>query len=243
MQNMINECTDPLRVYALEIKDFISYIRFLHFIDYVDDEKRKRIFKFYHLEDAQRCLFSDLLARYMLWKSTGESIRNTAFQVGSYGKPYCSNFDIHFNISHSDRMILGVIGNSEVGIDIERITGADIDIAKQFFTEDERNLILSQKDEDIRSKVFFEIWTRKESFLKAIGTGLNTSLTSFDVCGDQVCYEGRQYDIRNIDVKPEYKAAICTGEGSNPIVVRLLKLDDFLQEMVTAYNSWGNTVL
>jgi 4'-phosphopantetheinyl transferase len=233
---MINECTYPLQVYAIEIKDFISYIRFLHFIDYVDEEKRKRILKFYHLEDAQRSLFSELLARYMLWKSTGESIGKTTFQVGSYGKPYYSNSDMHFNISHSDRMILGVIGNREVGIDIERITGADIDIAKHFFTEGERDLILSQKDEDTRSKVFFEIWTRKESFLKAIGTGLNTSLTSFDVCEDQVYYEGRQYDIKNIDIKPEYSAAICTGAGNNLIDVRLIKLDDFLQEVVMAYN-------
>ncbi|HEX3078666.1 MAG TPA: 4'-phosphopantetheinyl transferase superfamily protein [Lachnospiraceae bacterium] len=234
---MSKECTYPLQVYALEIKDFISYIRFLHFIDYVDEEKRKRILKFYHLEDAQRSLFSELLARYMLWKSTGESISKTTFQVGAYGKPYYGNSDMHFNISHSDRMILGVIGNSEVGIDIEKITGADIDIAKQFFTEDERNLILSHKDEDTRSKAFFEIWTRKESFLKAIGTGLYTTLTSFDVCEDQVCYEGRQYDIRNIDIKPEYKAAICTVEGSNLFDVRLIKLDDFLQEMVTAYSN------
>jgi 4'-phosphopantetheinyl transferase len=71
---------------------------------------------------------------------------------------------------------------SDVGIDLEAIhplAEAD-DIAARFFSrrESEAYLELAPRDKPLG---FFNCWTRKEAFLKALGKGLSLPLGHFDV--------------------------------------------------------------
>ncbi|MGA9106335.1 MAG: 4'-phosphopantetheinyl transferase superfamily protein, partial [Bryobacteraceae bacterium] len=51
---------------------------------------------------------------------------------------------------------------------------------KQFFSAAEAQRVLSAPPESVAT-LFFEIWTRKEAFLKATGTGLSRDLHGFTV--------------------------------------------------------------
>lgn len=56
-------------------------------------------------------------------------------------------------------------------------------IAKNFFSENEYVSILKS---DNRNELFFDIWTRKEAFLKMLGVGLSADLSCFDTLSDEM---------------------------------------------------------
>lgn len=106
------------------------------------------------------------------------NIDDAEISFGKHGKPYFKNLpNVYFNISHSGKLQAVALGDSEMGVDIELIRKADLRIAKRRFTANEYAYIAEQ-DCDNR---FFEIWTKKEAYLKYKGTGISGGLNSFDV--------------------------------------------------------------
>jgi phosphopantetheine--protein transferase-like protein len=61
-------------------------------------------------------------------------------------------------------------------VDVERIDDEFeyLPIVQHFFTQEEKRYIRQSKAES--RKRFYEIWTRKEAFLKAVGTGITENL-------------------------------------------------------------------
>ena len=105
---------------------------------------------------------------------------NIVFGTNSYGKPFLeNNKDYHFNISHTHNMIAAAVSNNPVGVDVEKVREIDLGIAKRFFTECELNYI--EKYRNRTYERFFEIWTKKEAYIKYTGKGLSIPLNSFDV--------------------------------------------------------------
>ncbi len=88
------------------------------------------------------------------------------------GKPYFENLkDFHFNIAHSGDIQAVAISDSPVGVDIEIIKSPDLRVAKRFCKE-EYDYIMSGNS----TLRFFEIWTKKEAFLKYKGDGISGGL-------------------------------------------------------------------
>lgn len=105
------------------------------------------------------------------------NIKEAEIVKNPHGKPYFKNLDkIYFNISDSYDLKAVAIGEREVGVDIEKIRKANLSVSKRF-TQTEREYILEQDSQ----KRFFEVWTRKEAYLKYKGVGLSGGLDSFDV--------------------------------------------------------------
>ena len=115
----------------------------------------------------------------------GAEVSFSDFLKDKNGKPYIKNLpDFHFNISHSENAVVVAISNSEVGIDCEKLRSADLRIAKRRFTEKEYAYITEDSSNtDLR---FFEIWTKKEAFLKQNGKGITLPLNSFDVTNNSL---------------------------------------------------------
>lgn len=87
------------------------------------------------------------------------------------GKPYFKNYpDFHFNISHTDGAIAISFSNFPVGVDIEKIRNVNFDVAKRYFNENEKAYIL-ENNKNINRR-FFEIWTKKEAYIKRYGLTL-----------------------------------------------------------------------
>ena len=91
------------------------------------------------------------------------------------GKPTLKDCaHLRFNLSHSgDLVVIAVALEREVGVDVEAIRPMpDLeDIAKFFFASGERDDLLSLPPDE-RIPAFFHCWTRKEAFVKAVGSGL-----------------------------------------------------------------------
>lgn len=106
------------------------------------------------------------------------------FDYGEHDKPsLVNNPAFHFNVSHShDKMLLGFVWDRDIGVDIEQVRRMDDmdDIARRFFSEME-NEDYTRVPAAQRPDVFFNCWTRKEAFIKAVGEGLSYPLDQFDV--------------------------------------------------------------
>lgn len=93
------------------------------------------------------------------------------------GKPYIKTcHSLYFNVSHSKDLQAVAISDSEVGVDIEFIRKVDLRAVKRF-TKAEEEYILSENS----LERFFEVWTKKEAYLKYNGVGLSGGLNSFNV--------------------------------------------------------------
>ena len=108
------------------------------------------------------------------------------------GKPIleAAALPITFNLSHCDTMaVLAVSLHAEVGVDIESITRKrnTHSIANRYFHPHEIAELAQLKPADYQ-RDFFRLWTLKEAFFKAIGTGISTGLDKarFSFNGDNI---------------------------------------------------------
>lgn len=85
------------------------------------------------------------------------------YYLNEYGKPLSNN--CFFNVSHSRGMVVFVKDNIPVGIDIEEVRKIDNEFKKYVCSSNEIGYVNS-------NKVFFELWTNKESLVKCLGTGI-----------------------------------------------------------------------
>lgn len=91
--------------------------------------------------------------------------------------------DLRFNVSHYQDVAAFAFANGrEVGVDVEGVRSlVDADaIAALVFSPREHRAYLAL-DPEQKPQAFFNCWTRKEAFVKALGEGLRHPLHRFDV--------------------------------------------------------------
>ena len=165
------------------------------------DEKRQFLYQLLSDDEIQRAArfrFDKHRNRFITGRGSIREIladkgncspRAIEFELNKYGKPSVFKPEsvrwMQFNASSSATM--GAIAISKgiaVGLDIEKIKSDnkwDYDlIVKNEFTIDEYVWYKKHRDSD-RIRVFFELWTCKEAYLKALGLGLSGGLDSFTI--------------------------------------------------------------
>lgn len=142
----------------------------------VSSKRKQRIQRYRNLDDGYRTLIGELLLRYLLKNEFGyHSIPEV--ETNRYGKPFIRGLPFfHYNISHSGDWVALGISRSAIGIDIEKIAPFNVESVQNIIPENE---YLPLSDEPLSG--FYEAWTLKESYVKAIGRGLSVSLSSFKV--------------------------------------------------------------
>lgn len=148
----------------------------------LSDDERVRAHRFLlpHLTVhyvAARGMLRDVLARY-----SRQPAADLRFTYGEHGKPSMDG-PLRFNLSHSHGLaLLAVTRGHEVGVDLEAVR-QDImgeRIAERFFSPREVQM-LGALPADQQAVGFFNCWTRKEAYIKALGSGLFLALDRFDV--------------------------------------------------------------
>jgi 4'-phosphopantetheinyl transferase len=105
--------------------------------------------------------------------------------VGEFGKPRIAEQfrlpDVDFSLAHTRGLVAAaLVTHGTIGVDVEKIdpAKADFAVAHNYFAPAEIE-ILGTTVASERATCFFRLWTLKEAYLKAIGTGLGTPLDSF----------------------------------------------------------------
>ncbi len=179
--------------------------------------------------DRNRGLAAAILPRLLIAQQTGQAPAAIDLRRGPSGKPfYPADPSLHFNLSHSGTYVALAVGPEPVGVDVEQIRlDTDIDgIARRFFAGDEQRW-LAQFDASERARRFFELWSRKESLLKATGDGLAGSLASFSAVAEgrsvlPLSFRGQRWQLRSYDDLPGYSLALCSSAppASRPLLFK-----------------------
>lgn len=239
-----------MQVYVVDALNELSDEKFANYLKLVDDERKDRIMRFHFMADKKRSLVGTLLTGYVIFKAFGVSPGDIIFEKNKYGKPFVKGrSDIHFNISHSGNYVVAAVGENSVGIDVQEHKSGNLDIADRFFSNEERavldavessleeqggashNLIKdSSPDErqELKRRMFYDMWSLKEAYIKCIGMGLSKPLDEFGILeknGEYKLYddgvENDKYYFRKYTLSDDYSLCVCAMDDCFP--------DEFVQ--------------
>ncbi len=150
-------------------------------------DERIRAKRFHFEKDKKRFVICHGILRILLASYLRIKPDKLQFCFGEYGKPALADTSgrrkIYFNLSRSgDFALYAFTRGSEIGVDIEQIRNiSELDqIAERYFSKRESEVFLSLPGNK-KKRAFFNCWTRKEAFIKAIGDGLYHPLDKFEV--------------------------------------------------------------
>lgn len=164
---------NPLRHHPL-----LTHYRSLLSADEAAKCARYRFERDRHTSLITRALIRDTLSKYE--KVTPDSWQ---FDKGEKDKPHihAPESDLLFNLSHTDGLVIcGITRGVDIGVDVEdtQRDNAVLEIADRFFSAKEI-AHLQSLPKHRQTDRFFDFWTLKESFIKAVGLGLAIPLGDF----------------------------------------------------------------
>lgn len=150
--------------------------------------------------------------QYLLRQALGKEVYEQAeFAKGEHGKPYIKGHSIHYNISHSERYVVLVVADSEVGVDVQEKKPVRMEtMAKRFFSTKEWQTFSACDSEKRKKDLFFHIWCRKEAYGKYLGVGLSKEVLKTNMLSDiEGCYFQEYCELEG------YQISICCGKEEN----------------------------
>ncbi|OUA56147.1 4'-phosphopantetheinyl transferase family protein [Bacillus thuringiensis] len=206
-----------MNMYIVKIPNQLTHLEFYHYINKISKEKQVKVMNYVRKEDTIGTIFGELLIRAVIQKEYGIKSNLLSFSYNQYGKPYIRELPgFHYNISHSGNRVVCVTDSKPIGIDIELIKPINLQIAQRFFTKEEYEFLTNQSHNDQLS-CFYDFWTLKESFIKAIGRGLTVPLNSFNINmknNNEISLDcnfiSESFWFNQYEIHPKYKIAVCS---------------------------------
>src|SRR5665648_388687 len=208
-----------IKLYFMEIDEMANTSILQQFLPLVSSEKQTRIGNMRFDVDKKLSIYAEVLIRARACERLSIRNQDIQFAANTFGKPYLLNApSFHFNISHTRSALVAAVGDSPVGIDIEKINIADPDVAGKVFTADEYAYVFSNNNmKDIR---FNEVWTKKESYLKWTGEGWSPDSHKIDVLREPIASQ-----IASMEVSG-YVVSICSAIMNNyPEIIQIREAD------------------
>lgn len=157
----------------------------------LSEVERQRAACFRQPQDSRRYIVAHARLRELLAERLETRPEQVALGCNAWGKPELHGRQAasgwRFNLSYSDGAggglaLFALSRRGAIGVDVEsvrRLDGAE-SLARHFFSSREYGLYRRLHPVD-RLLGFFNCWTRKEAFVKALGMGLFHALGDFDV--------------------------------------------------------------
>lgn len=218
----------------------------------LSEDERARQARFRFARDQRRHLVTRALVRTVLSRYAPVRPEDWVFSAGAHGRPAISAPPqappLEFNISHAaDLVMLAVTTGRTLGVDTESVEAraAEIDGLDRYFAPEESAALLALPPDERRRR-FFELWTLKESYIKARGMGLAIPLDAFrfELTGERgltlhmrpaLADSSAGWRVWQLGLRPDYLVAICAARGeqlSPHIVVR--EIVPLLRERIVA---------
>ncbi len=166
---------NKVRIYYAKIKSFNSE-EFVHIVENLPGVKKKQLMSLRLEKDRNASLSAYLLLKKVL-KANDIEVNDYKYVVSEKGKPSLFYCPYQFSISHTDGLCVVAVSIDEIGIDVEKIKPYKLKIERIFTSLDCEFINGSEQKE----RTFYQIWTSKEAYVKALGTGLSTPFNSFEV--------------------------------------------------------------
>jgi len=214
---------DEVHVWCMALDQDSALVEQFH--QTLDSDEQERAAKFYFPKDRQHFIVARGLLRLILGRYLNQAPAQLRFAYNAYGKPSLDiSTSLHFNLSHSKGLaLLGVSSDRELGIDLEFIrTDFPFEqVAKSVFSVPEQAVLRSLPD-SLKPEAFFNAWTRKEAYIKALGQGLSIPLDQFDVAfvpGEPAALRAvrgtwenaHNWTLQHLSPAPNYAGAIAVA--------------------------------
>lgn len=165
---------------------------------------------------AQRDVARRLLG-HGLQRAFGMRPDAVAIERDARGKPRLAGRPgVHFNIAHCPRAVAVAVADQPVGVDVEEVRARDPYVAARCFDASEVARVEAAPDPD---REFFRYWTLKESYVKALGSGLSYPLRRVRVAvsanGDPESALGAGF--RLVEQFPGVIVALCWLRHRTPV--------------------------
>jgi 4'-phosphopantetheinyl transferase len=225
---------------------------------YLDSGERRKADQFRQPTSRNQHVIGRGMARRLIGEQTGVDPSQIEFGLEQYGKPFViapGDAARPFNVAHTSGLVLcglaekspamtqaASVSSVQLGVDVEAIDRrTDPAIAERFFSKPEVDHLRACVGEADRRLNFLRIWTLKESFIKAIGTGMSTPLADFAF--EQIDSErpvirmlsdeldvGNDWQFSVFEPRPGFIAAtaICTGKQTPVPELSLSRFDDMV---------------
>ena len=161
-----------------------------------------------------------LLARYLRTDPASFSLSYQPHGKPELGPPW-NAYGVEFNLSHShDLAVYAFTRGREIGVDVEYIRPMPnaAELMERFFSPEEVQQ-WRQMPAQRQLAAFYQGWTRKEAWLKAVGSGLSFPLNEFCVTLDDPARvlsirgdreEAAQWWLESSEPSDGYVAAVAT---------------------------------
>jgi len=162
--------------------------------------------------------------RAQLGQELGNAPHQVRFGTDRHGKPFLRDDpDLAFNLSHSNGLaLLATMRGGAVGCDIEWRNPelACPGVAERLFAPEEYEALAALPPAQWVAG-FYNCWTRKEAYVKAIGLGLSHPLNAFTVSvapGEPARFTSNEpgWTLASFEPAPGYQAALVTWVGPSP---------------------------
>ncbi len=187
--------------------------------DVLPPEERRDADRFVHAADRRRAVVSRAHLRTVLSRYAPLAPRDWRFEPGPHGRPEIAGArapDLRFSVAHTrEHVVCAVTVLDAIGVDLEPV-GRDVsDLlgATSILAAREIEALQATAPPE-RSRRFLEIWTRKEAYLKALGTGLSQAPNEVEI--DRVA--GWWFALP--EVVPGHVVALAQRNRGRPVELR-----------------------
>lgn len=192
---------DTIHIWGVHVPEMLDQLNALHGI--LCAKEQAKAARFRRDADRQSSIAARGALRVLLSGYTGLAVAELKFNYSENGKPYLTDADIDFNVSHSGEWVVLAFGrNRHIGVDVEKIKW-DMDvraIATRFLSHQEALKVEKSTDEHAE---FFQLWAYKEGYVKACGSTLFRELGR-----DAAIKEG--WVFHRLEAGSKYAAAVVT---------------------------------
>lgn len=168
-------------LYEIDISDYL--FEELNLIKFLSIEEIQIVNKLTDEKWRNDAIISLGIRRIIISSYLGVPPSQVIYYNNKFGKPFIKNINpknFSFNVSHSKDKLVVIIGNGcDVGVDIQYVDRyiPILNLARRYFSKQDYKYISSLSRENA-IEVFFQLWTSKEAYVKAIGTGFNIPIQS-----------------------------------------------------------------
>lgn len=158
-----------VRLYYTKADSALYYVKNAQ--SYLSPQRYAQFCRLQNENDKLLCLAAGMLLSKVLGRDSVGKIK-----IAGHGKPYLESGEF-FNIAHSGNFVVLAVDSEPVGVDIEQRRARNYEgIAHISFHEKEQAQLKRSAN---RQKTFYDLWTLKESYMKAVGRGFNLPPSSF----------------------------------------------------------------
>ncbi|MCB2410659.1 4'-phosphopantetheinyl transferase family protein [Hymenobacter lucidus] len=211
---------------------YLAYIRlqgelpravFAKYLTGVPASIRQANARYVRWQDKQAHLFGKLLVHHALTKLGFADDVLSQILYSSHGRPYVvGNAD--FNLSHSGHYILCAAGQGiRLGVDVEEMRNIDFSHFDEVMTPAQWQQINHCQNP---LQKFYELWTIKESVIKADSRGLTIPLKNIIPDNGQVDLDDSNWYIRPLQLDEQYAGCLAVNVEHYDLVLEELTIHE-----------------